>query len=151
MTPPLVPFSPRLRHVATLTVSPNLDTYRVRAGTGTMVVVDLDDVRIEGEVNASMVGKAAADWLSVHPDRTSGHIDVRQTLQTDDGVLLYLSYVGTIDFTTRHAVMTPTFMTDDDAYRWLETTPMIGVGVSDVDTGKIVFALHAVDIEQDQA
>ena len=65
---------------------------------GTRVIVDVIGMRIEGpRLRARMKGTAAADWGSRAADGTV-QLDVRATLETDDGALIFVQYNGRADF-----------------------------------------------------
>ena len=68
-------------------------------------VAEVTDVTLVGDrVNATLVSPAAADWLTMGPDRSYGTLDVRVTLRTDDGEIVHVEYSGRIDLTTGKAV-----------------------------------------------
>lgn len=68
---------------------------RVDGGpAGTRIVVEFTAIEWEGErIRASRKGAAAADWLTIGPDGTAV-LDARFTLETDDGVLIYVHGPG---------------------------------------------------------
>lgn len=70
------------------------------------------------------------DWLLVRPDGV-GEIDVRGTLQTDDGELIYAQYRGILNFQTGYFRTTPRFETSSEKYSWLNNIIAVGVGRSD--------------------
>ena len=93
------------------------------APMGTRVVVGLDDVVLEGErLRARLKGVAAADWLLLGADGT-GTVDVRMTVETDDGALIFVQYHGRADFSggpgTAPVYTAPRFETGDPRYAWL--------------------------------
>jgi len=95
----------------------------------TLIIGEVTGVRVEGErINAAMKGRAAADWLRVSPDGY-GTIDVRMTLETDDGAAVFVSYSGRLDFTTMTAYATPQFDTGDERYAWLTRIQAVAKGV----------------------
>lgn len=96
----------------------------------------LKSFRMEGErLSASLVPGTAADWAV----RTGSIavIDVRMTLKTDDGALIYMSYGGRLDLTNPSAGITayvaPVFETGDERYTWLNAVQAAGKGVLVVD------------------
>lgn len=101
---------------------------------GTRVVVEVARAVVDG---AHLRGEAvglAADWLVVGPGNV-GTIDVRMTLRTHDGALVYLRYEG------RSArpgeapnYMASLFETGDERYRWLNQVVAVGKGVVLGDT-----------------
>ena len=97
--------------------------------SSTLIIGEVTGVRVEGErINAAMKGRAAADWLRVSPDGY-GTIDVRMTLETDDGAAVFVSYSGRLDFTTMTAYATPQFDTGDERYAWLTRIQAVAKGV----------------------
>jgi hypothetical protein len=83
-------------------------------------------------------GVAAADWLVVGSDGT-GFIDIRLTLETDDGALIYVSYTGRRNIADVErgidapVYVTPLFETSDPRYTWLNTIQAVGKGTVDGD------------------
>ncbi len=69
-----------------------------------------------------------ADWMTT----VSGHssLDVRVTLQTDDGEYIYLSYVGVMHQTDSgmYWKITPNFQTASEKYDWLNHIVAVGQG-----------------------
>jgi len=109
---------------------------------GQRYMVTLGESRWEGErLRARLKAEvAAADWLVVAPDGT-GQIDIRLTLETDDGALIYVHYQGRRDFTAVDAgidapvYIAPLFETGDPRYGWLNKVQAVGKGtMADEDT-----------------
>jgi len=75
----------------------------------------------------------AADWMVIAPDGT-GMIDIRLTLETEDGALVYVTYRGRRNFTEVEqgidapVYITPCFETSDPRYTWLNKVQAIGKG-----------------------
>ncbi|MDD5169684.1 MAG: DUF3237 domain-containing protein [Syntrophales bacterium] len=83
------------------------------------------------------------DWLRVRPDGAS-ELDVRITLRTDDGHLIYVSYRGIVsvppevmqrlargeevDPSEIYFRTTPVFETGSEKYGWLNRIVAVGVG-----------------------
>jgi Protein of unknown function (DUF3237) len=100
----------------------------------------VDGPRIKGK----FVGPGA-DWLRVMPSGVF-RLDVRATIQTDDGELVYVSYGGAIQCSKEQAdrinageqlkaddcyfITTPTFQTRSDKYAWLNAIQAVGKMVS---------------------
>ena len=84
-----------------------------------------------------------ADWVLIRPDGV-GEIDVRATLQTDDGALIYVTYRGyltkilelfprwaageQIPHEEYYFVITPYFETSAAQYAWLQQVVVIAMG-----------------------
>ena len=98
---------------------------------GTRVIVEMKDFHIDGErLRGRMRGRAAADWLTIGPDAT-GTIDVRATMETDDGAVVYVSYQGRRDFSQgmdAPIYTAPKFETGDERYAWLNRVQAIAKG-----------------------
>jgi hypothetical protein len=94
----------------------------------TMVIGEVTNVTIEGErLNATLLGNAAADWLKVSPDGY-GTLDVKVTLQTDDGAIVHATYSGRLLFDTMTVYATPLFHTGDERYGWLNRIQAVAKG-----------------------
>ena len=86
-----------------------------------------------------------ADWLRVMPSGVM-RLDVRATIQTDDGELIYMSYGGAIQCNKDQAdrmnagqqlkaddcyfITAPTFQTKSDKYAWLNGVQAVGKMIS---------------------
>lgn len=135
--------SPTLVHFATMTVTLG-ESFVIKGGpVGTRIVAEVDTVEMAGpKVTASMVGKSAADWLTVGPDGSYGTLDVRATLKTDDDELIYMEYSGRIDLTTGQVVSAPLFQTGAEGYDWLNRMQAVGVGQNGPDS--LVYEMYEV-------
>lgn len=97
------------------------------------------------------------DWLFGGADG-AGELDVRATLRTHDGALIYARYPGVIVL-PRDAIAafgrgeqvgpegiyfrtTPRFETGAEAYAWLNTTVAIGVGAA--APNRVMYRIYAV-------
>jgi len=105
----------------------------------------------------SGVVKGGADWVVNRPDGVM-LIDVRLTLETHDGALLYLTYQGRflaeaepMSRFARGAVLDPAeyslaivarFESGDERYRWLNDAVVVGTG-RQTETGP-VYSLFAI-------
>lgn len=109
--------------------------------TGTLMIGELRDTRFEGErLTASQRGSASADWLTLTPSGI-GIVDVRLTLETDDGALVLVEYSGRIEMATGVAYTAPTFRTGDDRYRWLNGIQAVGRGHFDADAMLVTYPM----------
>jgi hypothetical protein len=97
------------------------------------------------------------DWFLLRPDGV-GELDVRVTLRTDDGQLVYMAYRGILD--AAPAVMArilrgqpverseyyfrtaPTFQTAAPQYDWLNRIQAIGIG--EVTAGGVAYDAYAI-------
>jgi hypothetical protein len=109
--------------------------------TGNLMVGEITQARFEGErFNAEQRGRAAADWLDVAPDGTAV-VDVRLTLETDDGALVFVEYNGRSNLETGIAYATPHFRTGDSRYQWMNRIQTVAKGVFDADAMTMTYPM----------
>jgi len=121
--------------LCTATVRPAPPVHLGVTPAGRRLMVELIEARWEGERLRARLkpGVAAADWLIVGPEGT-GLIDIRLTLETDDGALIYVEYQGRRDIAgveqgrDTPVYIAPRFETGDDRYAWLNTIQAVGKG-----------------------
>ncbi|MCW2778304.1 MAG: hypothetical protein JWN17_2029 [Frankiales bacterium] len=110
---------------------------------GTRMVFGFTGGRVEGERISADVVPGGADYLLVGPDGF-GRIDVRGTLQTDDGAAVYVHYTGLIsmneavgtalatgggtEWTDQYFRVAPQFETGDERYAWLNQSLFVAEG-----------------------
>lgn len=120
----------------------------LKAPYGARLNVDVLAARVEGpRIKASLLGLAAADWVTVAPDGRTGALDVRATLQTDDGAIVYTEYRGRVRFSPdglNQVFTSPRFETGDARYAWLNGIQCIGKGVSNQHERWLRYRLYAV-------
>lgn len=130
MTLELVPF-------ATATVTLN-ETISV---SPTFVIGEVTSVRFEGDrFRASQKGVAAADWLTVSPEGY-GTLDVKVTLETDDGAVVHAAYSGRLHFDTMTAYATPQFHTGDERYLWMNKAQFVAKGTFP-EAGTLIYEMY---------
>ena len=101
---------------------------------GLRVIAEVASGTVAGErLQGTLAAGSAADWLVVNG--TVGTVDVRATIRTDDGALIFVQYRGRMDVTDGPGSVpfhvAPTFETSDERYAWLNTVQAIGVGTTD--------------------
>ncbi len=93
-----------------------------------------------------MKGSAAADWGTRGADGAV-QLDVRATLETDDGALIFVQYNGRWDYSDPAApgpvFTTPRFETGDKRYAWLNKVQAVMKGRSD---GRSLIAYHLYEL-----
>lgn len=102
---------------------------------GHRVMVTIREAIWEGErLKAHLKsGVATGDWMVISPDGV-GLIDIRITLETDDGALIYVEYQGRRNMSQVQqgidapVYIAPRFETSDERYAWLNTVLAIGKG-----------------------
>lgn len=112
--------------------------------SGTRVIVEIASVDFRGErLRAKLKGAAAADWAVVSPAGV-GLMDVRLTLETDDGALIYMTYNGRVDVSHglegATAYTAPRFETGDERYAWLNRIQAVAKGV--ISEGVLRYELY---------
>ena len=100
---------------------------------GTRAIIEITSAEYSGErLRAKLKGVAAADWAVVSPAGV-GLMDVRLTIETDDGALIYVSYGGRVDLSTGVEGATvytaPRFETGDERYAWINKIQAVAKGV----------------------
>ncbi len=106
---------------------------------GTLMIFEVTAATFEGErLRGRMVGKAAADWLRMSPGGV-GTLDVRCTIETHDGALVYVAYSGRINTIAEQVFVygTPQFNTGDERYAWLNAIQCVYKGVGSADASHL--------------
>lgn len=104
----------------------------VTIGVRRLVAEIADAVWSGDRLNAKQLGVATADWARLS-DAGIGEIDVRSTLKTNDGALIYVHYQGRLIMTGPEPILlvAPLFETSDPRYLWLNATQAVAKGVID--------------------
>lgn len=128
------------------------------APEGIRVNVYFTGGEVSGPRLRGRVRPVGADWLTVRPDGVSV-VDVRATIETDDGALIYLTVSGVIDggedgyqrFLAGEGVpdgtpirATPRFVTAHPAYQWLNRLHCLNIGEVVLSQGMVRYDVYAV-------
>lgn len=102
--------------------------------SNTRVIVEFSEVRFEGARLRATQRGPAADWLTIGPEGTAT-LDIRLTLETHDGALIYVEALGRTNaakFASDGGPMflTPRFETGDARYAWLNDVQAVAKGMS---------------------
>lgn len=106
------------------------------------------------EINGTLRA-AGADWLTIRRDGV-GVLDVRATLETDDGALIYMTYSGITDLgenghdnflqgqiPTRLPLRTaPRFQSSHPGYAWLNRIQTFSVGEANLGTATVHYDVY---------
>jgi Protein of unknown function (DUF3237) len=148
---------PKLEHL--FDMHGDLDSVQVVGATpqGMRQIFPLKDGWVEGPRVKGKMLVGDGDWALVRSDGAI-QIDVRATVQTDDGALIYVTYGGLIvaEPTTFGRLLrgedvalneyyfytNPMFQTGAPQYAWLNT--LIGVGRGKVVPGGVEYRIWAV-------
>ena len=125
--------------------------------SGTRQIHDLVGGRFEGAKLRGTVLPSGGDWLLVGADGV-GRLDVRATLETEDGARLYVQYPGVLvtndkvfaalsqggetQFGDTYFVTQPRFETGDERYAWLNS--LLAVAEGRVLPGAVEYRVYAV-------
>jgi Protein of unknown function (DUF3237) len=112
--------------------------------TGHRRIIRLDGGTVTGpEINGKLLADSSADWQIVLPDGTA-LIDIRYTVQTDGGALLYVQSRGVRvgrgdDIVLRTSTQIETAARDLD---WMNKSVFISVG--GVRQGNVIWEIYLV-------
>lgn len=161
-TPPATPqgqqpVEPHLEWLGTLSAQLGEPIPVGTTAHGARFIVPVIEGTLEGPNLTATVVPPGGDWLLVRPDGV-GELDVRVTLQTQDGALLYATYRGYITRVMEllprwlqgeeipreeyYLAVTPYFETGAAQYDWLQRT--ISVGIGSLIRGGVSFEIFAV-------
>lgn len=113
--------------LATVTVS----LAETIAVSGTLAIGEVTGLEMEGDrIRASMKGNAAADWIRLSPEGY-GTLDVKATVQTDDGAIIHMTYSGRLLFDTFTVYAAPLYHTGDERYAWINRIQAAAKGTFD--------------------
>lgn len=133
----------RLQHLCTLDIEVGKAQVLGMGPQGERRIVEVTGGRFEGPRLSGRILPGGADWILVRPDGVT-QLDVRVTLETTDGALVYLSYRGLrhgpaevierlnrgeeIPASAYYFRTTPVFETGAAQYLWLNKIIAIGTG-----------------------
>lgn len=110
---------------------------------GHRVIVNVLSLRfIAEDFEAELATDDAADWATLSDNGTLAALDVRATLKTSDGAIIYVEYGGRMDMSTGLLATAPTFQTSAPRYLWLNRIQAVAAGLIDPETGLLVYTLY---------
>ncbi|MEM6253564.1 MAG: DUF3237 domain-containing protein [Cyanobacteria bacterium P01_D01_bin.156] len=112
---------------------------------------------VTGEKVNGILRPVGGDWVTVRPDGV-GITDVRGTIETEDGALIYITYTGVLELgedgyqkvlegklpTNAKIRSAPRFQTAHPDYLWLNRIQAISVAEIDLTTFIADFDVYAV-------
>lgn len=128
--------------------------------TGTRLIYPFKDGAVKSDKINGKILDCSGEWGLV-VDTTTFKMDVRATIQTDDGALIYMAYSGYNHASAeKSAIMrsgkgyelspseyyfrsVPVFETSAPKYAWLNHTVAVGVGHFPAP-GKIIYRIYAI-------
>lgn len=113
--------------------------------SGLRVITEVEDLTVTGErLSGRLKGRASGDWLTVVG--TVGTLDVRATMETDDGAIVYIAYGGRTDLTGGPGAApfytAPRFETGHPDYAWLNLVQAVAKGA--LDGTRLTYDVHEV-------
>lgn len=110
--------------------------------TGHTRIAPVTGGRFTGPRLRGTVHNGGADWIT----QVAGHssLDVRITLETDDGALIYMTYKGVVARSDAGLYwrVTPVFNTASEKYDWLNH--IVSVGKSKQIEGKVAYDIFQI-------
>lgn len=117
--------------------------------------------RFEGDRMRGRFLPSGADWARIRSDGSIA-IDVRTCAETDDGALIYITYLGRLvippallgqvldleaderpDPSSYYFRVTPLFETASETYAWLNG--LCAVGIGRIVKGGVAYSVYAID------
>jgi Protein of unknown function (DUF3237) len=120
-----LPIDSRLLMVLRLATAPTIDIGATRQGTLTIFPViggSFDGDRLRGRVLAG-----GGDWVTLDANGTLT-LDLRVTLETDDGGLIHMTFSGVRDDANHYFRTVPRFETAAPKYAFLNRLLAVGIG-----------------------
>jgi len=128
-------------HLFTFTASLSPDYEIIKTANKLRTIVYVTGGSVSGPKVFGKVRPVGADWCFVRPDGVL-NLDVRLTMETDDGALIYVTYGGTLDYgpngyeeisrgnypPASAIFTTPVLETAHPDYLWLNRLTCFGIG-----------------------
>jgi uncharacterized protein DUF3237 len=94
---------------------------------GKLSVFPITGGSFEGERLRGKVRAGGGDWVTAKADGTY-ELDLRATLETDDGALIHMTFTGVRDDENRYLRTLPRFETSAPNYAFLNRLLALGIG-----------------------
>jgi hypothetical protein len=94
---------------------------------GTLSIFPVTGGTFEGDRLRGKVLPGGGDWVTRRPDGTF-ELDLRVTLETEDGALIHMTFTGVRDDTTHYFRTLPLFETAATKYAFMNRLLAIGIG-----------------------
>ena len=106
---------------------------------GTLMIGELVDSVWEGDrFRLVQRGSASADWLTLSPDGTAS-ADVRLTLESATGELVFVEYTGRLHPESGVAFTCPRFTTGSPRLAWLNRVQAVGKAYFDAEAMTVTY------------
>jgi hypothetical protein len=126
-----------------------------RGPYGTRQIFDVTGGHFEGPKLKGRVLPSGGDWILVDDDGV-GRLDVRATLETHDGALIYVSYGGIVEMNDRvmaaasgqreaefgdtYFYTQPRYETGDERYAWMNR--IVAIAEGKVGQNKVAYRVY---------
>ncbi len=138
------PSAPNMEYLCSLSAQLGQPTQVGDTPAGQRLIVPVVSGSVQGpRLNGTIQPAMSGDWLLVRPDGV-GSVDVRGTIETDDGAFIYINYRGyltnvpdnlprwiqgeDIPHDDYYFAVTPYFETGAPQYAWLQQVVTVGIG-----------------------
>ena len=108
---------------------------------GALSIFPITGGSFEGERLRGNVLAGGGDWVTASSDGTL-ELDLRITLETDDGALIYMTFTGVRDDANHYLRTLPRFETATPKYAFLNR--LLAVGVGDIRPDGPVYAIEEI-------
>jgi hypothetical protein len=108
---------------------------------GTLLIFPVTGGSFEGERLRGQVLAGGGDWVTAHEDGTFT-VDLRVTLQTDDGGLIHMTFTGVRDDANQYFRTAPRFETSAPRYAFLNR--LLAIGLGEVHTAGPVHVIEEI-------
>ena len=95
--------------------------------SGTLSIVPVKGGSFEGERLRGKVLAGGGDWVTTNGDGMF-ELDLRVTLETDDGALIHMTFIGVRDDANHYFRTLPRFETAAPQYAFLNRLLAVGIG-----------------------
>lgn len=148
----------RLEHVMSYTAQLSEPELIGPVAEGIRVNIYVTGGKISGPKLSGKFRPVGADWLTIRRDGI-GILDVRGTMETTDGALIYVAYIGTVDLgengyeeflqgkppaSGTPIRSSPRFHTSHRDYVWLNRLHCLGIGQASLDRSEVAYDVYAV-------
>lgn len=132
-----------VEHIFTVTAITSQQAILQGAPQGTRVLVTVTGGTFEGPKLKGTVLAGGGDWLTIRADG-SFKLDVRITLQTDDGANILMTYqgIGTREDGVAKIRTAPLFETGAENYTWLNNIQAVAHGTP--GQGDVTYTVYAL-------
>jgi len=108
---------------------------------GALSIFPISGGSFEGDRLRGKVLAGGGDWVTARPDWTF-ELDLRATLETDDGALIHLTFTGVRDDEHHYFRTLPRFETAAPRYAFLNR--LLAVGIGDIRPDGPVHAIEEI-------